>query len=147
MSEPPFPAEKIPDPELLRQAREGADGPIGVLIELALPPRRVELTEADPHGGAPIPTRARADSPEYTAEVGRRVESTAAFLAGLLSRPPLWLGSSRVFVAAADSGAQLRALARFPWIKAIHPNKRLVVRGGAAGRPSGVITPTSARPV
>lgn len=128
MSDAEFPTDKIPDPALRRLAAERSSESVSVLVGLSLPPRRAGLGPGG-RDGRPV-VRAAPDTPASRAEVAVRVEETAAFLERLLGRAPVWLDASRVFVVVVD-GEQLRAVAGFEWVKAIHPNARVRPLGAA----------------
>lgn len=119
------PASKIASDELREIISGDSAEPISVLIQPELPERTFEVTHIV-RGGVEItvPSGPASSPARDQVEVAARVAETKGFLEDVLGASPLWLASSRTFVARATP-AQLRTIADSPMIEAIWPNREL----------------------
>lgn len=119
-------AEKIPDPRLLRLAEEAGEEAESVLVEPNLARPKVELGPAMRAGGrTPAPSRVAEPTPEEAASDKRTRSEVERLLLEAAGAPPRWLHAARAFVARLN-GAQLKAVAASPHVRAVRPNRRLV---------------------
>ena len=103
----------------------GGAGHASVMIELATPRPRIELAEGNP--GSVGQWRPKGVEEESIDDRERRMTVTSEarrFLEELLGTSVVWLPASQAFVVDVD-GDQLRAIARSPFVRAVHLNRRL----------------------
>lgn len=119
--------EKIKDDNLRRLASEGADEPVGVLIELEIPSRHVSVQRMSRSGTTfSAPKSVELPSSEETEGIDKKVRQARVFLEGVLDTEPHWLQASGSFSARVLPD-QLTQIAANPLIRAIWANRRLRV--------------------
>lgn len=125
MSEPAYPKAKLADQELRRLADGERTGTMSVIVELALPPQRVEYERAPRRGReSMVPRRIVEGEGVGPAEVARKAAEAEDFLRRTLAAAPVPLKAARAF-AAEVGGAELRAILRSPLFKAVRVNRVL----------------------
>ena len=125
--QPDFLADKITNPELYRIAKQPSGGKTGVLIEVNLPPSRVQMERG--HEARPGSPRRwlLEESAEQQASNQQTIDQAASSLRELLGETPHWLNAARAFVATVTP-EQLRHIARSDLIRAIHLNRNLKMK-------------------
>ncbi len=118
-----FPAQKIASPELARMAAEDSCQEASVLIELNLPPQQVHA-KRQPSASQGAQWSFLEESAEVKETNRRTIEAASHSLQTLLGETPRWLNSARAFVARVTP-EQLRIISRFPFVKAVHSNRRI----------------------
>jgi len=125
VSEPAYPKAKLESEELRRLADGDQAGTMRVIVELALPPQRVEFEQKPRRGReAMVPRRIVDGEGGGPAEAARKAALAEEFLRETLATAPVPLKAARAF-AAEVSGAELRAILRSPLFKAVRVNRVL----------------------
>ena len=119
------PEGKLADEELRRLARREKGGSASVIIELALPPQRVEFHKRGPPGSArAVPGRVVPYSSGEEDEIASKTVEAEDFLRRSLANAPVPLRAARAF-AAKVTGCELRAIVESPLVKAVRKNRTL----------------------
>ena len=125
MGEAVDPEGKLADEELRRMAQGEKGGSASVIIELALPPQRVEFEKRGPPGSVrAVPRRIAPYSPAEENEIASKTAEAEDLLRRSLAKPPVPLRAARAF-AAEVTGDELRAIVGSPLVKTVRKSRVL----------------------
>jgi hypothetical protein len=110
-------------PELIEFAGSDAeDQRLSILIELDIPPSRVNFSsERIWQGGPPRPKSLEDERPQ---EIDAVIATATNDLQGIISESPHWIGAAKAFVANV-SPSELCRVAALPSVRRVRLNRRL----------------------